>query len=211
MEPADPVEPRYHVLETIREYGLERLARRDEVDAVRGRHAGFFLQPAETADPYLRTSDQLRRLARLSTERDNLSAAIRRAAESGDADLAVRLGTALCWFWFLRDHPPEPLDLLGRVLQARGSTEPRARAPVVAAHALATEAISRPDEAEAAFDRIRKALERVAPGTHPILEMARLAPAIGSGRDRTVPDMPSRPPGRLSAEISGSTLRDIGD
>lgn len=122
VEPADPVEPRYRVLETIREYGLERLARCDEVDAVRGRHAGFFLQPAETADPYLRTSDQLRRLARLSAERDNLSAAIRWAAESGDADLAVRLGVALCWFWFLRDHPPESLDLLGRVLQARGPT-----------------------------------------------------------------------------------------
>ncbi|MFF5207620.1 BTAD domain-containing putative transcriptional regulator [Streptosporangium sp. NPDC000396] len=190
VEPADPVEPRYRVLETIREYGLEQLARRDEVDVIRGRHAGFFLQLAETADPYLRTSDQLRWLARLSAERDNLSAAIRWAAESGDADLAVRFGVALCWFWFLRDHPPESLDLLGRVLQVRGSTEPRARALVVAAHALATtEAVSRPDEAEAAFDRIRKALERVAPGTHPVLEMARLALAIGSGRDRAAPDL----------------------
>ncbi|MEV4188826.1 hypothetical protein AB0J28_46075, partial [Streptosporangium canum] len=189
VEPADPVEPRYRVLETIREYGLEQLAQRDEADVVRGRHAGFFMRLAETADPYLRTSGQLRWLVRLSAERDNLSAAIRWAAESGDADLAVRLGVALCWFWFLRDHPPESLDLLGRVLQVRGSTEPRARALVVAAHALATtETISRPDESEAAFDRIRKALERVAPGTHPILEMARLALAVGAGGDRTASD-----------------------
>ncbi|MER5321550.1 BTAD domain-containing putative transcriptional regulator [Streptosporangium roseum] len=196
-EPADPLEPRYRMLETIREYGLEQLARRDEVDVVRGRHAGFFLQLAETADPYLRTSDQLRWLVRLSAERDNLSAAIRWAAESGDADLAVRLGVALCWFWFMRDHPPESLDLLGRVLQARGPTEPQARALVVAAHALATtEAISRPDESEAAFDRIGKALEHVTPGTHPILEMARLALAVGSGRDRTAPDMLGSPDDR---------------
>ncbi|MFD1938516.1 BTAD domain-containing putative transcriptional regulator [Nonomuraea mangrovi] len=189
-ESADPLEPRYRVLETIREYGLERLALRDEVDVVRGRHAGFFLQLAETADPYLRTSDQLRWLVRLSAERDNLSAAIRWAVESGDADLAVRLGVALCWFWFLRDYPPESLNLLGRVLQARGSTEPQARALVVAAHALAaTEAISRPEEAEAAFDRIRKALECVDPGTHPILQMARLALAVGSGPDRVAPEM----------------------
>ncbi|WP_197048669.1 BTAD domain-containing putative transcriptional regulator [Streptosporangium roseum] len=197
VEPADPVEPRYRVLETIREYGLEQLAQRDEVDVVRGRHAGFFMRLAETADPYLRTSGQLRWLVRLSAERDNLSAAIRWAAESGDADLAVRLGVALCWFWFLRDHPPESLDLLGRVLQARGSTEPRARALLVAAHALATtETISRPDESEAAFDRIRKALERVAPGTHPILEMARLALAVGAGRDRTASDTLSPPDAR---------------
>ncbi|MFI7058148.1 BTAD domain-containing putative transcriptional regulator [Streptosporangium canum] len=194
VEPADPVEPRYRALETIREYGLERLAQRAEADVVRGRHAGFFMRLAETADPYLRTSGQLRWLVRLSAERDNLSAAIRWAAESGDADLAVRLGVALCWFWFLRDHPPESLDLLGRVLQARGSTEPRARALVVAAHALATtETIGRPDESEAAFDRIRKALERVAPGTHPILEMARLALAVGAGGDRTASDTLSPP------------------
>ncbi|MGV9776920.1 BTAD domain-containing putative transcriptional regulator [Streptosporangium sp. NPDC003464] len=197
VEPADPVEPRYRVLETIREYGLEQLALRDEVDVVRGRHAGFFLQLAETADSHLRTSDQLRWLVRLSAERDNLSAAIRWAVESGDADLAVRLGAALCWFWFLRDHPPESLDLLGRVLQARGSTEPRARALVAVAHALATtEAISRPDEAEAAFDRIRKALERLAPGTHPIVEMARLVLAVSAGRDRAAPDVPGSPDGR---------------
>ncbi|NUW37799.1 winged helix-turn-helix domain-containing protein [Nonomuraea sp. SMC257] len=188
VEPADPVEPRYRMLETIREYGLARLARRGEVDAVRARHAGFFLRLAETADPHLRTSGQLRWLARLSSERDNLSAAIRWAVESGDAALAVRFGVALCWFWFLRDHPPESLDLLGRVLQVRGPAEPRARALVLAAHALAmTEAISRPEEAEAAFDRIREALEHAAPGSHPVVEMARLALAIGAGHDPAAP------------------------
>ncbi|MEV7009300.1 BTAD domain-containing putative transcriptional regulator, partial [Streptosporangium sp. NPDC051022] len=190
VEPADPAEPRYRVLETIREYGLKQLDRREEADAVRGRHAVFFLRLAETADPHLRTSGQLRWLARLSAERDNLSAAIRWAADSGDADLAVRFGVALCWFWFLRDHPPESLDLLGRVLRVPGPADPRARALVAAAHALAaTEAISRPDEAEAAFGRIGKALEDAAPGTHPIAEMARLALAIGSGRAPS-PDMP---------------------
>ncbi|TDD69024.1 BTAD domain-containing putative transcriptional regulator [Actinomadura rubrisoli] len=193
VEPADPVEPRYRVLETIREYGLEQLAGRDEVDVVRGRHARFFLHLAETADPHLRTSDQLRWLVRLSAERDNLSAAIRWTVESGDADLAVRFGVALCWFWYLRDNPPESLDLLDRILRVRGSTEPQARALVVTAHALATaETISRPDESEATFDRINKALKDIAPGAHPILEMARLALAIGSGRDRTAPEI--RPP-----------------
>ncbi|WP_131742724.1 ATP-binding protein, partial [Actinomadura roseirufa] len=194
VEPADPVEPRYRLLETIREYGLERLARREEVDVVRERHALFLLGTAETADRYLRTSGQLRWLVRLSAERDNLSAVIRWAAESGDAGLAVRFGAALCWFWFLRDHPPESLDLLGRILRAPGPAEPRARALVVTAHALATtESISRPDESEATFDRIAKALQDASPGAHPLLEMARLTLAIGGGGDAATAD-PARPP-----------------
>ncbi|WP_219464819.1 BTAD domain-containing putative transcriptional regulator, partial [Nonomuraea rhizosphaerae] len=185
VEPADPVEPRYRMLETIREYGRERLALRAEVEAVRARHAAFFLHLAETADPCLRTSGQLRVLGRLAAERDNLSAAIRWAVESGDAGLAVRFGVALCWYWFLRDHPPESLDLLGRILRAPGPAEPGARALLVAAHALATtETISRPDEAEEAFDRIRKALEAGPSSTHPIVRMAWLTLAIGSGRDQ---------------------------
>ncbi|MFI6597577.1 ATP-binding protein [Nonomuraea sp. NPDC050536] len=207
VEPADPLEPRYRLLETIREYGLEQLARRDEIAEARERHARFFLQLAETADPYLRTSDQLRWLVRLSAERDNLSAAIRWAVESGDGGLAVRLGVALSWFWFLRDYPPESLDLLGRVLQARGETEPQARALVVAAHALATtETISRPEEAEAAFDRIEKVLESVAPETHPILEMARLALAVGSGPDLSSPGEPADPWSRSLALLVRGVL-----
>ncbi|MFC4590261.1 BTAD domain-containing putative transcriptional regulator [Sphaerisporangium corydalis] len=193
-EPADPLEPRYRMLETIREYGLERLAGRDETDVVRGWHAGYLLRLAETADPCLRTSGQLRWLARLGAERDNLSAAIRWAAGSGETGLAVRLGAALCWYWFLRDHPPESLDLLGRALRAGGTAEPRARALVVIAHALATtETIGRPEESEAAFRRIKEALEHAAPGAHPIVEMARLALAVGAGPERAAPE-PIGPP-----------------
>ncbi|WP_283136624.1 BTAD domain-containing putative transcriptional regulator [Rhizohabitans arisaemae] len=198
VEPADPAEPRYRMLETIREYGLAQLARRGEADALRERHARFFLQLAETADPHLRTSGQLPWLARLAAERDNLTAAIRWAAEYGDADLATRFGVALSWYWFLRDHPPESLDLLGRVLQVPGPAEPQARAVVAAAHALATtEAISRPEEAEAAFDRIRKALADAVSGTHPILEMARLALTLGSGHEEAEPAEPKGLPVRL--------------
>ncbi|MEU9622936.1 BTAD domain-containing putative transcriptional regulator [Streptomyces sp. NPDC048155] len=174
----DAGEPRYRMLETIREYGLEQLARRGEIDAVRGRHAGFFLELAEAAEPRLRTREQLRWLARLSAERDNLLAAIRWAVESGDAGTAVRFGAALCWFWTMRDNPPESLDLLGRVLGVPGPSDPVAHATVVAAHALATQAISRPEETEAAFGRIGQAMEGIAPGAHPLLELARLAAAV---------------------------------
>ncbi|MFI7422464.1 AfsR/SARP family transcriptional regulator [Nonomuraea sp. NPDC049684] len=206
VDSADPAEPRYRLLETIREYGLARLAERAEVAATRDRHARFFLRLAEAADPHLRTSDQLRPLARLSAERDDLSAAIRWTVESGDAGRAVRFGVALSWYWFLRDFPPESLDLLGRVLRADGPADPRSRALVAAAHAIATVEAAGPEETDAAFDRIRTALAQLVPGTHPIAEMARLAVGIAAKGDHAVPAEGTDPWSRSLALLVGGVL-----
>ncbi|MFI7689880.1 AfsR/SARP family transcriptional regulator [Nonomuraea sp. NPDC049655] len=204
VDSADPAEPRYRLLETIREYGLQRLAQRAEVAATRDRHARFFLRLAEAADLHLRTADQLRPLARLSAERDDLSAAIRWTVESGDAGRAVRFGVALSWYWFLRDFPPESLDLLGRVLQADGPADPRSRALVTAAHAIATVEAAGPEETDAAFDRIRTALAQLVPGTHPIAEMARLAVGIAAKGDHAAPAEGTDPWSRsLALLVSG--------
>ncbi|MEV7360690.1 BTAD domain-containing putative transcriptional regulator [Kitasatospora sp. NPDC091276] len=181
-------EPRYRMLETIREYGLEQLTRRGQDGAARERHCGFFLALAETAEPRLRTRDQLRWLARLSAERDDLLAAIRWAVESGDAATAVRFGAALCWFWSMRGYPPESLDLLERVLEVPGPADPAARALVVATYEVGTESIGRPEDRAAAFGRIEAAMVGVDPGVHPLLELARLAAAIAG------PQPPPRPP-----------------
>ncbi|GAB3896180.1 BTAD domain-containing putative transcriptional regulator [Kibdelosporangium lantanae] len=170
VEPVDPVSPRYAMLETIRAYGLEQLAER--APDVRRRHAEFHLALVETADPHLRTSDQLRWLARLDAERDNLTAAIRWAP-----DLASRFGEALCWFWSLRDHPPESVELLGLV--------PQPSTLVVAAHALAIVDTGGPVEAEAALSRLSSL--PLDSGTHPVLDLARLAVAMGTGRDVLAP------------------------
>ncbi|MFF4197212.1 BTAD domain-containing putative transcriptional regulator [Nonomuraea sp. NPDC001831] len=208
---ADPAEPRYRLLETIREYGLARLAERAEVTATRDRHARFFLRLAESADPHLRTSDQLRSLARLSAERDDLSAAIRWTVESGDAGRAVRFGVALSWYWFLRDFPPESLDLLGRVLQADGPADPRSRALVAAAHAIATVEAAGPEETDAALDRIRAALAQLVPGTHPIAEMARLAVGIAAKGDHAAPAEGADPWSRsLALLVSGVLAMNTG-
>ncbi|MFG3055151.1 BTAD domain-containing putative transcriptional regulator [Kitasatospora sp. NPDC048239] len=180
---ADTGEPRYRMLETIREYGLEQLARRAETGAVRRRYVGFLLDLAELAEPRLRTGGQLRWLARLSAERDNLSAAIRWAVEAGDADTAVRFGAALGWFWSLRGNPPESLDLLGRVLEVPGPADPVARALVVVAHALGTAEVGTPQEAEAAIGRIGRSVEGVDPALHPLLGLARLAIAVTAPAD----------------------------
>ena len=183
-EPIDPAEPRYRMLQTIREYGLRKLADRGEADAFRARHASFLLELAETADPRLRTSDQLRWLARLSRERDNLSAAIRWAVDAGDADLADSFGVALFWFWFLRDNPAEALPLLDPMVRLPGPARPEVRRLVVLANALAAHDVSGPGEAASALDRIRDALDGLdAASSHPMVGLARLEVAIGSARE----------------------------
>ncbi|WP_371522502.1 BTAD domain-containing putative transcriptional regulator [Kitasatospora sp. NBC_01300] len=187
-------EPRYRMLETIREYGLEQLTRRGEDGAARERHCGFFLALAETAEPRLRTRDQLCWLARLSAERDDLLAAIRWAVESGDAATAVRFGAALCWFWSMRGYPPESLDLLERVLEVPGPADPAARALVVATYEVGTESIGRPEDRAAAFGRIEAAMAGVDPAVHPLLELARMAATIADPQPPPhTPDPPDPP------------------
>jgi predicted ATPase/DNA-binding SARP family transcriptional activator len=94
--------PRYQMLETVRQYCLERLVGSGEQPTVRRGHARYFLRLAETAEPELRRSDQLRWMRVLITENENLHAALRFAVDAADADLALRIAGALGYYWFLR-------------------------------------------------------------------------------------------------------------
>ncbi|WP_433174077.1 BTAD domain-containing putative transcriptional regulator [Actinoallomurus sp. CA-150999] len=122
---------RYRVLETIRAYGAERLAEAGEATRVRRAHAHHFLQLVETAEPLLRTREQLQWLEHLTAEYDNLHSALRWAIEVQDTALAVRYVAALGWFWFLRGQRVEGHQLARDALALPG------RAPAQAA-ALAT-------------------------------------------------------------------------
>src|SRR5688572_29504257 len=70
-------EPRYSLLETIREYGLERLRASGEEADARRRHAGYYLALAERAEVGLHGPEQLSWVARLEAEHDNLREALR--------------------------------------------------------------------------------------------------------------------------------------
>ncbi|HEX8006817.1 MAG TPA: BTAD domain-containing putative transcriptional regulator, partial [Trebonia sp.] len=94
--------PRYRMLETVRAYGLERLAEGGESDRFRNAMAGYYLDFAETADPRLRTADQVRWFRQLSTEQDNLHAALRWAIALRDSQTALRLVRALGYYWMQR-------------------------------------------------------------------------------------------------------------
>nr|WP_244883361.1 BTAD domain-containing putative transcriptional regulator [Streptomyces zhihengii] len=116
-----PTGRRYRLLESVAAYATERLHEMADVTAVAGRHLRHYLALAEHAEPLLRGPDQRHLLARLDAEAANLRAAldeaVRRAA-AGDEGEAVRLATALSWWWLLRGRLIEAHRALTAVLAA---------------------------------------------------------------------------------------------
>jgi len=100
-------EPRFTMLETIREYGLEQLASVGEAEALRRRHAAHYLAVAKRAEPALTGAEQGTWLARLEGEHDNLRAALQWSRDSGESALGLRLAGALWRFWYVRGHLSE--------------------------------------------------------------------------------------------------------
>jgi predicted ATPase/Tfp pilus assembly protein PilF len=117
-------EPRFGMLETIREFALEQLAASGEESAVRAEHAAHYLALAEAAEPALRGPDQVAWLDRLEAEHANFRAALD-WAEGAEGDLALRLANLLVLFWDVRGHLSEGRARLERVL-ARHSDAPTA-------------------------------------------------------------------------------------
>jgi predicted ATPase len=113
-------EPRFWMLETIQEYAREELEHSGEAGALSREHALYFMGVVEEAEPYLRGAGQAEWLARLEAENDNIRAAFSWALADVDAEVALRLGGALRWFWELRGHLSEGRRLLRQAL-ARGS------------------------------------------------------------------------------------------
>ncbi|MFD0902438.1 BTAD domain-containing putative transcriptional regulator [Actinomadura sediminis] len=105
LQAVEGTEPRFRMLETIREYGRERLAERGGLDGARAAHLAYFLELAERAEPHLCRAEQLDWLPLLTAEQENLLAALHTAEADGDAGSAVRLAAALAVFWMLQgDH-----------------------------------------------------------------------------------------------------------
>ncbi len=99
VDDADAAAPRYRMLETIREFAAERLAKAGEVDLIGTRHRDHYLWLAETAEPKLVGPDQNRWRARLFAEQDNVRAALAWSREQGEAETLARMVAALSMFW----------------------------------------------------------------------------------------------------------------
>ena len=108
------------MLETNRAYGLEQLDAAGERDELRRAHARYFIELAETAEPYFHRREQLDWLRRLRADDDNITAAIRGAVAAGDAQTAVRLVAAVGWYWWLAGHKAEGLVLAVEALAVPG-------------------------------------------------------------------------------------------
>lgn len=120
-------EPRFGMLETMREYSLERLAERGDGEAVRRRHANFFLQLAQQAEPALLGPQQVRWLERLDSERGNLRAALAWSTESGETEIGLQTAAGLWRFWQMRAGDAEGREHLDRLLAGgAGSRSTRA-------------------------------------------------------------------------------------
>ena len=95
-------EIRYHMLETIRQFGSDKLVETNESEPLRDKHLEFFVQFAETADPFLRRTELIEWLQRLDDEHDNLRLALRWALGKSSVEPALRLAGALAVYWTMR-------------------------------------------------------------------------------------------------------------
>ncbi|HKD32129.1 MAG TPA: adenylate/guanylate cyclase domain-containing protein [Gaiellaceae bacterium] len=97
-------EPRFWMLETLREYARELLEAEGDAAEARRRYAEHYADEAERLDVESRTGDHPAVLARLDEERNNMRRAVAWARENADGDLMLRLATALWGFWAARGY-----------------------------------------------------------------------------------------------------------
>jgi predicted ATPase/class 3 adenylate cyclase/DNA-binding CsgD family transcriptional regulator len=120
-------EPRFMMLETIREYGLERLAANEEMEATRQAHAEYFLTLAEEAEPQLMSREQAIWLKQLEREYDNLRAAFWWLVERGESgaarEMALRLSYVMAVFSSIRGFWSEARTILERAIAGSESVE----------------------------------------------------------------------------------------
>jgi predicted ATPase/transcriptional regulator with XRE-family HTH domain len=122
-------EPRFVMLEMIREYGQECLEGSGEMPALRKAHARYYLGLAEEAEPLLLTAEQEAWMKLLEREYHNLRAALHWFLVAHEKEQALRLSGALWLFWVL-NHPEEGQRWYEQVLadSAENMTEMRAKA-----------------------------------------------------------------------------------
>ena len=192
--------PRYWMLEIIRAYGQERLAEAGEQEEVREAHAQYFTRLAEASQDHLLRAEQLDWLRKLSTDQDNLHAAIRGAVAAGDGPAAVRLAAALGWYWSLRTMKVEGAELIGEAVSVPGAVAAADPENLAVAYAMgALLAMDTPlrvtgldwlDRAAALAARITDPVNPIMPLLGPLASLFGASdPAPGSGQRPVGPDL----------------------
>jgi predicted ATPase/class 3 adenylate cyclase len=131
QEEGQGAEPRLVMLETIREFALEKFDESDDIEVIKRAHADYFLALAEEAEPKLWGPEDAVWLERLEQEHDNMRAALARALEFEAAELALSLAGALRWFWNMGGYYGEGRSWLEAALAKEGGASAKARAKVL--------------------------------------------------------------------------------
>lgn len=126
-------QPRFRMLETLREFADEQLHAHDEHRTARDRHAHHFIALAQKAHPYLRGRDRNQWLERLEQDRDNLLAAFSWLIAAGQAAFAAPAACGLWRFWHGRGHLEAGREVLGALLESIGESDPILRGDVLTA------------------------------------------------------------------------------
>ena len=136
--PADgPGEPRFDMLQLIREYAADRLAETDEASVVARRHADWCVALAESATPALEGGTGVESLDRLAAEHDNIRAALRWAVGNGEREIGLRTASAIWRFWQQRGHLREGRTWFDRLLPAPADADSLDAGVLAAAHTAA--------------------------------------------------------------------------
>jgi predicted ATPase/class 3 adenylate cyclase len=168
-------EPRLAMLETVREFALERLARSGELDGTQLRHAQYYAELAERAHRQLGGPAQLAALDRLEAEHENLRAALAwslgpeipasagdgggvpgtppAAGDDGRALLGLRLVAALAAFWYQHGHATEGRRWLQRAMGVAAATPGAPLAKVAHGLGVLLDQQGEPDAARQLFER----------------------------------------------------------
>ncbi len=183
---------RLRMLETIREYGAEKLAARGEVGELRRRHAAHYSALMREAAPRLLTRDQLNWLTALRADRDNLLAALRYWCDTDDAGNALSLAVPLAVMMLLGNdpdmallpgHDPDMAEWIGEALAVPGEADAGLRTIAEAFHVVtsvmapAAESTAR-DEATAAYPGLTERLDALDIERHPVAGLLRPLYAI---------------------------------
>jgi predicted ATPase/DNA-binding SARP family transcriptional activator len=171
---------RVRMLETIREYGAERLAERAEVGEVRRRHAEYYSDLMNEAAPHFLTRDQLGWLKAAEADRDNIRAALHYWCDEQDAARAIVLAVTLSGLAFLLGNQGDIPELIGQAVAVPGEADPDLRTIADMLHAimrtLQADQAGLPDEDR--FTGLADRIEALDVGKHPLAGLLRPAYAM---------------------------------
>jgi hypothetical protein len=193
-EETDEGTSRYRLLETLRQYGREKLVSSGEATALHDRHAAYLVALAERADAEIHGPAQLTWFAVLEREHDNLRTALAWSLEQAEqhdedvpaptAEFGLRLASALAWFWYLHEHIPEGAAWLDRALRQEAGPPAARRAKALRGAGLLAWALDSFGRAQALLSQSVMLYRACGGGGELVFALCVLSLALmGSGQD----------------------------